>query len=196
MPHGQPPGRLRRDARRPARPYWPWPCGADGLARTTAGRSSRRLRCLLLISMQLGPVRGEQERDGGVVAAPFARRAAGDPDRELVSQRLRVAGCDQFSQAWLNTSVHWSASWALPYPSVASITPSKAVLDRSTTPARNSSTARGSHKLVVCQPSSEGSSGTGSSTPPSGWTATMSPSPICASTSHCRHTTASSSVDP
>src|ERR1039457_3532520 len=132
-----------------------------------------------------------------VVSSPLP-----SPDAQRATQTGSWSASDSGSQvatssarSWLNTSVHWSASWALPYPSVASITPSKAVLDRSTTPARNSSTARGSHKLVVCQPSSEGSSGTGSSTPPSGWTATMSPSPICASTSHCRHTTASRSEE-
>src|SRR5487761_1187282 len=65
-------------------------------------------------------------------------------------------------------SVQGSASWALLYPSVASMTPSRGVVDVSTTAARNSSSAPAPHKLVVWWPSSDGSRGTGSNGRPSG----------------------------
>ena len=50
----------------------------------------------------------------------------------------------------LTASGHGSATWALPYPSVASMTPSSAVVEVSTTAARKSSSARRPHRLVVC----------------------------------------------
>jgi hypothetical protein len=50
----------------------------------------------------------------------------------------------------LTASGHGSAIWALPYPSVASMTPRSAVVEVSTTAARKSSSARRPHRLVVC----------------------------------------------
>ncbi len=71
----------------------------------------------------ISPVRRKQERDGGVVAAPFphAQRPAqtGSWSASDAGSQLRSSS----ARSWLSTSGHGSASWALPYPSVASITP-------------------------------------------------------------------------
>jgi hypothetical protein len=60
-------------------------------------------------------------------------------DRSLISS----------ARSALTESAHGSSAWALPYPSVASRTPSSAEVAMCTTPTRNSSSAWTVHRLVV-----------------------------------------------
>jgi hypothetical protein len=71
----------------------------------------------------------------------------------------------------------------LPYPSVASSSAASGTRRRSCAPVRNDASASGWHRLVVRRPSSLSSPATGEKELPSGHTASMSPSPICAHTS-------------